>query len=660
MYKDRWKRRKEKICGRGFSLALTACLLAAVLTGCGDKKEEESSLEDVSDSVVTQESDEKEKTMDAAALVQWLEEGMEGAGNISLSRRAELAGKAVIEGGTYPVKIYITYDTEVNGEDSEDNVSIRLSRDDGGGYESISFSNDIRVLSEGGQPITYIGDSDYHWTSEKGDSLNAEQKIKELLGCFGDTGLSMPDNGYGSYSLEAELGGESLRKILEEYGGFTAKELEYPGDLSARIEMNAYSYEKDCNMNLTITCDELSRIILSQAYGVEFEEGTFSLTMSFSCSQEKNEYFSAEKPKEAAQGDGEREQVPGVSALLSQLMDEIYAKNLEEGFQEIEETTDPVVLQARGMAVTVTIPQGLREEGTLAQRKPNRARLELRNWETVGNYRMSHGALWADFELGSDSPEVLLAEGRDDYLSCEDKSHYRNLEFRDSRTVDVEMGQAQVISFSYDDYYYEDDPDHRIKCYAALPLENGKVLSVKIESAGDVGDESNVCDDDTLRTILNHCAVGSEAPQVSGNGTSQDSGDGSGESAAENVRFASVEELLQDPTFGSNFYDAAEAMASSSGLEVTVRAEGENVVFTMTLNPPPSGSTYDIEGLKTSFDKNFSSEGMVQVTGMLAALLKEYAAVEDPKVIWEIYTDKGEELLTKEYSPVEGGSFSIE
>lgn len=44
----------------------------------------------------------------------------------------------------------------------------------------------------------------------------------------------------------------------------------------------------------------------------------------------------------------------------------------------------------------------------------------------------------------------------------------------------------------------------------------------------------------------------------------------------------------------------------------------------------------------------------------MAALLKEYAAVEDPKVIWEIYTDKGEEILTKEYSPVEGGSFSIE
>lgn len=652
MYKDRWKRRKEKIWGRGLSLALTACLLAAVLTGCGDKKEEESILEDVSDSVVMQESDEKEKTMDAAALVQWLEEGMEGAGNISLSRRAELAGKAVIEGGTYPVKIYITYDTEINGEDSEDNVSISLRRDDDGGYESNYYSDAMRVLSEGGQPVTYVCGNDSNWMSAEGDGLKAEQKIKELLGCFGDTGLSMLDNGYESYSLEAELSGESLRKILAEYGGFTAEELEYPGDLSAQIKMDAYSYDKNYNMNLTITCDELSRTILSQAYGVEFEEGTFSLNVMFSSSREKSEYFSAEKPKEAAQGDGERAQAPSVSAMLSQLMDEIYAKGLEEGFQEIEETTDPVVLQARGMAVTVAIPQGVREEGTLALRKPNRARLELRNWETVGNYRMSHGALWADFELGSDSPEALLAEGREDYLSCEDKSHYRNLEFRDSRTVDVEMGQAQVISFSYDDYYYEDDPDHRIKYYAALPLENGKVLSVKIESAGDVGDESNVCDDDTLRTILNHCAVGSEAPQVS------DSGDTGSQSG--NVRFATVEELLQDPTFGSNFYDAAEAMASSSGLEVTVRADGENVVFTMTLNPPPAGSAYDIEGLKTSFDKNFSSEEMVQVTGILAALLKEYAAVEDPKVIWEIYTDKGEEILTKEYSPVEGGSFSIE
>lgn len=512
MYKDRWRRRKEKIWGRGLSLALTACLLAAALTGCGGKEEEESVSEEISDSLVTQESDEEEKTMDAAGLVQWLEEGMEDAGNISLSRTVNLAGKAVIESGTYPVEIYNTYNTEINGEDSEDKVNISLRRDDDGGYESVSFRSEIRVLSEGGQPVTYICDSDYHWTSEEGDSLKAEQKIKELLGCFGDTGLSMPDNGYGSYSLEAELGGESLRKMLEEYGGFTAKELEYPGDLNARIEMHAYSYEKDCNMNLTITCDELSRVILSQAYGVELEEGTFSLTMSFSRSQEKNEYFSAEKPKEAAEGDGEREQVPGVSAMLSQLMDEIYVKNLEEGFQEIEETTDPVTLQARGTTVTVGIPQGLREEGTLAQRKPNRARLELRNWESSGSYRISHGALWTDFELGSESPEVLLAEGREDYLSCEAKSHYRNLEFRDSRTVDVEMGQAQVISFSYDDYYYEDDPDHSIKYYAALPLENGKVLSVKIESAGDVGDESNVCDDDTLRTILNCCVVGGEAP----------------------------------------------------------------------------------------------------------------------------------------------------
>lgn len=645
MYKDQWK---KKMWGRGSAFALAACLLAVVITGCGDKEEEESVSEEVIASAA-EEPDETEKNLDAAALVQWLEEGMEGAGNISLSRNCNLTGKAVIESGTYPIKFYITYETVINGEESRDSVNKDLLRDDDG-YGSGSFQNEIRVFSEGGQPVTYMRGNDFNWTSMEGDGLNAKQKMLELLEYFGDSGLSVLDEGYGSYALETELSGESLRKMLAEYGGFTVEELEYPEDLTAGIKMRASISEKYHRMDISITCDELSRVILSQAYGVELEEGTFFLGLSFSSSPEKSEYFSMEKPKEAAEGDGERAQELSVSAMLSQLMDEIHAKNLEEGFQEIEETTDPVTLQARGMAVTIGIPQGLREEGTLEQRKPNRARLELRNWETVGNYRMSHGALWADFQLVSDSPEAFLEEGREKYSACEGKSDYSNLEFRDSRTVDVEMGKVQVISFSYDDFSYEKDPDHYIKYYAALPLENGKVLTIKIESVGDVGDESNICDDDTLRTILNHCAVGSEAPQVS----DVDTG-----SQAENVRFASVEELLQNPTFGSNFYDAAESMASSSGQEVTVRAEGENVVFTMTLNPPRAGSEYNIEGLRTSFDENFSSEGMVQVTGILAALLKEYAAVEDPKVIWEVYTDDGVEILTKEYAPVEGGTFRI-
>lgn len=60
-----------------------------------------------------------------------------------------------------------------------------------------------------------------------------------------------------------------------------------------------------------------------------------------------------------------------------------------------------------------------------------------------------------------------------------------------------------------------------------------------------------------------------------------------------------------------------------------------------------------------SFCVLLRSEGMVQVTGILAALLKEYAAVNDPKVIWEVYTDDGVETLTKEYAPVEGGTFRI-
>lgn len=627
--------------GRASAFALTFCLLAVTLTGCGSKKDAVSNTLPSEglpgNSAGISGADEGGGAEDGAALMETLQEVLEKCANVNLYQDGTLTGTVVTAEESYPINWDLRSSLQINGEES--NQSVYISAKAGDGYSESLYSSEIYALSENGRPVSYVRDVDYNWIRLERDAVEADRKISALFTCMADVEFAVTaqveDGGRKAastamYDMEAELKGGAVQKVVAEYAGLPAEELDaldwsgITAEVSLHIFTTTYEEEATLWLEFELKSEDLTQALLSAVDGAEsVENGEFTLSTSCHGNSKAGEESLWNASGKNIVEEGIVRGNCGIAQSISRLLDEAYEERLSADLKSVQ-TSDYVTLRRRGLDVTVAFPTGLRDKGSFTQTQEAAfgALLVLADEEVIvyGRYSIQNtkNELRVAYSLDSGVPEDYLEKGREKYQSYESNKDYTNCEIGDSYTIGVDMGQAQVLRFSYSDEY-----DYSIY-YAAVPLESDKMLCMQVTVRYE--SEENICDDSTLRELFNHCSIGSEPPEPA------------------EQKFATVEDYLRSIDL---IYENKDV---GNNTLATFAADRDSMIVSATYTDVLSVN-YDLEGLSAMFREEHSSdeEYNSNIKSILCDL-KEKTAVDNPKLIYIWYTADGVEFYREEYS----------